>query len=245
MLKSLLILFAYLITGTIFLLFTVPISLCFLPLKKHKNVFSKFLCGYMKWAVCDALKFFRVLEIKEITGMENIKKNVIVIANHQSFFDGFIIMGHIPSVPLIKSSYKFNPLFVWIAPLFDFVGIEYTVKGITKADEKIRELLKKGESVLILPEGTRSLDGKIKKFNSLAFKISNDMNIPILPICLHYSKPIMSKSCESFIFSRKTFVKIHILETIIPQENETTAKLLNRTREAVEKSYLQLCEPPL
>jgi len=195
----------------------------------------------MKWAVRDAMKILGILEIKEITGLENIQKNVIVIANHQSFLDGFIIMGHIPCVPLIKQSYKFNPLFFWVSFLFNFVGIEFTPSGIMNSDKKIRELLKNGESVCILPEGTRSLDGKIKKFNSLAFKISNDMNIAILPLVIHYSKPIMSKSRKSFIFSQKTDVKIQILKAIIPQENETTAKLLSRAQEAVEKSYLQLC----
>jgi 1-acyl-sn-glycerol-3-phosphate acyltransferase len=199
----------------------------------------------MKWAVRDMLKFFNVLEVGEITGLENIQKNAIIIANHQSFLDGFIIMGHIPSVPLVKSSYKFNPLFVWVSTLFNFVEISYTPNGITKADEKIRNFLKNGESMLILPEGTRSFDGKIKKFNSLAFKISKEMNIVILPIVLHYSKPIMSKSRESFIFRKKICVKIRILEAIIPQENENTAGLLSRTREVIEKSYLQLCESPL
>jgi len=236
-LKSLFVLFAYLITGGIFLFFTVPVSLFFLPFAKHKKVFSKFLYGYMKWAVRDALKFFQVLEIKEITGQENIRKNVIVVSNHQSFLDGFIVMGHIPSVPLIKSSYKFNPLFAWVALLFDFVGIEFTPSGISNADKKIRELLEKGESVYILPEGTRSGDGKIQKFNSLAFKISNDINIPVLPVVVRYSNPIMSKQKGSFIFKEKIDVKINILEPIIPQENETTAKLLNRTQEAIERVF--------
>jgi len=191
----------------------------------------------MKWMVSDVLKFLQVLEIKEITGLQNIKKNVIVVANHQSFLDGFFVMGYIPCVPLMKSSYKFNPLFAWIAPFFNFIEIEFTPAGIIKADKKIRNLLKNKESVFILPEGTRSCNEKIKKFNSLAFKIANDLKIPILPITVYYSKPIMSKLKSSFIFSQKIDVKIHISQAIIPSQDETTAKLLTKTQSVIEEEF--------
>ncbi|MCL2844007.1 MAG: 1-acyl-sn-glycerol-3-phosphate acyltransferase [Chitinivibrionia bacterium] len=239
-LKSLFILLAYIFTGGIFLLFAVPVSLLFLPFGKHKKVFSAQLSKYMKWAVSDALKFFGVLEITQITGLENIRKNAILISNHQSFFDGFIVMGHIPSIPLIKSSYKFNPLFTWVALLFDFVSLKPTTKGVAEADKKIRKLIERGETICVFPEGTRSLDGKIKKFQSLAFKIAKDTDTAILPLVIHYSKPIMSKSGESFKFSEKVDVKISILPAICPKDFETTGRLLTKSQETVEKSYQQL-----
>jgi 1-acyl-sn-glycerol-3-phosphate acyltransferase len=88
--------------------------------------------------------------------------------------------------------------------------------------------------VYICPEGTRSRDSKIKKFNSLAFKIANDMKMPIFPVVIYYSRPIMSKNLSSFAFCKKVEIKIHVLEAIIPQENETTAKLLTETQNLME-----------
>jgi 1-acyl-sn-glycerol-3-phosphate acyltransferase len=234
-LKSFIVFFAYLISGGIFLLFAVPFSLIFSIFGQHKKTFSKFLCKYMKWAVKDAMPFLQVIEIKEITGLQNIEKSGILITNHQSFLDSFIVLGHIPCVPLIKSSYKFNPLFAWVSPFFDFVGIEYTAKGIMKADEKLRNLLKNKELIWICPEGTRSSDSKIKKFNSLAFKIANDLKVPIFPALIRYSRPIMNKEKSSFIFSQKVEIKFHVLEAIVPQENETTAKLLNRAQTIMQE----------
>ena len=118
--------------------------------------------------------------------------------------------------------------------------MEQGIKGITKADEKIRKLLKNKELVWICPEGTRNCDGKIKKFNSLAFRIANDLKTPIFPAVVYYSRAIMSKQKSSFIFSQKAEVKIQFLETITPLENENTAKLLNRVQKAVEEEFLRL-----
>jgi hypothetical protein len=50
----------------------------------------------------------------------------------------------------------------------------------------------------------------------------------------------MSKQKSSFILSQKVEVKIHILEAVIPQENETTAKLLNRVQTAVVEEFWRM-----
>jgi len=230
----------YFITGTCFLVFAVPYSLVFFP--KHKKMFSKLLASYMNMTAWHVLPFLRIIEIKEFCGIEKIKKSGIIISNHQSFLDGFLLIGKFNSVPLIKSSYKSNPLFVLVAMFFEFVSLKFTPRGIAEADQEIRNLLQKDRLVYICPEGTRSLDGKIQKFNSLAFKIAKDMQVPIFPVVIHYSKPFMSKSFASFFESEKILVKVCVLDEILPQADETTGKLLTRAQEVVEKSYQQLCQ---
>jgi 1-acyl-sn-glycerol-3-phosphate acyltransferase len=233
----------YFITGACFLAFAVPFSLMFFP--KRKKVFSKLLASYMKWTVWCSMSLLRIIEIKEFSGIEKVKKSGIIISNHQSFLDVFLLIGNFNCIPLVKDSYKFNPIFAWVAMLFEFVGLKSTPRGITEADKKIRNLLQIGELVYICPEGTRSLDGKIQKFNSLAFKIAKDMQVPVFPIVIHYSKPFMSKSCASFFESEKIRVKVRVLDEILPVADETTGKLLSRAREVVEKSYQQLQQSPL
>jgi len=191
----------------------------------------------MKWAVKDPLPLFQVLEVTELIGKEKVGKSGVLISNHQSFFDGFLVMGNFPSIPLIKSSYKFNPLFAWIAALFDFVPLEFSPAGLSKADETLRNHLKNNELIYICPEGTRSLDGKIGKFNSLAFKIANDTQVPIFPVVIKYSRPILSKSRQSFAFGKKVEIKIHVLDEISPIGNENTAKLMQRVQTAVETEF--------
>ena len=46
------------------------------------------------------------------------------------------------------------------------------------------EWLKKGASVSIFPEGTRSKDGEIHNFKAGAFVLAKDAGVPILPIVL-------------------------------------------------------------
>lgn len=236
-LKSIFILIAYIITGGIYLAFVIPVSLAFLPLRKHKKVFSFFVFGYMRWATNNALPFLQTLEITELIGKEKIKKSGIIISNHQSFFDGFVVMGNFPSVPLIKSSYKFNPLFAWIAALFDFVPLEFSPAGLSRADKLLRKHLKNNELIYICPEGTRSLDGKIQKFNSLAFKLANDMQLPIFPLVIKYSKPILSKNRASFAFGKKVEITIHVLDEMRPLKSENTAKFMQRVQTAVAEEF--------
>jgi 1-acyl-sn-glycerol-3-phosphate acyltransferase len=223
-------------------MFAVPVSLLFFPFAKHKKIFSKLLSSYMRWTIHYEMPFLRIFEIKELKGIDKIGNTGIIVSNHQSFLDGFLVMGHASSVPLVKSTYKFNPIFAWIALFFEFIALEPGIIGVSKADREIRKRLKNNELLYICPEGTRSLDGKIRKFNTLAFKIAKDMQIPIFPLCIHYSKPIMSKSRKSFLGSEKVEGRIRVLDKILPAENESTMELLNRVQKAVEKSYQELSE---
>ena len=234
-LKAILAWTAYFITGGIFLAFVIPVSLAFLPFAKHKKVFSRFLFAYMKWFVHSALPFLRVIKITEISGAEKIGQSGIIVSNHHSFLDGFFVMGNFGGVPLVKSSYKFNPIFAWIAALFDFVPLEFSPAGLTNADKKLRKLLKNNELIYICPEGTRSSDGKLQKFQTLAFKIAIDANAPIFPVIIKYSKPIMSKTRESFVFGKVVEVKICVLDEMHPQESETTAKFMQRVHSAMSE----------
>ena len=46
------------------------------------------------------------------------------------------------------------------------------------------ERLREGSSVYICPEGTRSHDGKVKKFKPGAFILAHKLKLPIIPIAI-------------------------------------------------------------
>ncbi|MED5388594.1 MAG: lysophospholipid acyltransferase family protein, partial [Pseudomonadota bacterium] len=50
--------------------------------------------------------------------------------------------------------------------------------------EQARARLSNGASVLFFPEGTRSRDGQLKPFKKGAFKMAQDLQLPVLPITL-------------------------------------------------------------
>jgi 1-acyl-sn-glycerol-3-phosphate acyltransferase len=126
---------------------------------------------------------------RDVIGMENIdpKQAYVVVLNHQSMVD-------------ILSIYNLPLIFKWVSKKevyrIPIVGqLLYAHGDIVinraSAKEAMRlvhtrglEWLKKGASVSIFPEGTRSSDGEIHNFKAGAFLLAKDAGVPILPIVL-------------------------------------------------------------
>jgi len=53
-----------------------------------------------------------------------------------------------------------------------------------KSMKKTEKILKKGQSIVILPEGHRTLDGKMRPFKKLPFHLARQAGIPVIPIGL-------------------------------------------------------------
>ncbi|MCG8702113.1 MAG: 1-acyl-sn-glycerol-3-phosphate acyltransferase [Bacteroidales bacterium] len=130
-------------------------------------------------------------------GLENIKKEgrFVIISNHQSLIDIVVLFQ-------IKHQYK------WVAKaeLFRMPFVGYALmlnnyikilrgdrKSMAKMMQQSVSALKKCCSILVFPEGTRTLDGNIKKFKDGAFKIACDAGVDVVPIVLDGTADSMPK----------------------------------------------------
>ncbi|HYA13883.1 MAG TPA: lysophospholipid acyltransferase family protein [Syntrophales bacterium] len=133
----------------------------------------------------------------EIIGAENILKgSQIFMANHQSDFDIFIVLAHLPGqFRWIVKKELFNiPLFGKAMRNAGYIEIdrqnrEKAMQSLDQAARKIRE----GKSVMSFPEGTRSRDGKIKPFKQGMFYLAIKSGVPIVPISIIGAGEIMPK----------------------------------------------------
>lgn len=144
--------------------------------------------------VCMLLAGVRV----EVTGKENIPEGAcLFVANHNGIFDvlvsyvatkkvmGFISKKEIKKVPLLNIwMYYVNCLFI------DRENIRQGLKTILEAAEYI----KKGISILVFPEGTRSKDGKMAPFKEGSMKIAEKSNGIIVPVAITGTAQILEKS---------------------------------------------------
>ena len=89
-------------------------------------------------------------------------------------------------------------------------------------------LLANNTSVFLFPEGTRSKDGKLRKFKIGAFKIAVDGNSPIVPITIHGTRAMMPPGDELSLGTDDIYVKVH--EPIYPKQGETANELRDRVR---------------
>ena len=125
----------------------------------------------------------------DVSGIENIPQDrpVVYIANHQGLFDIPMVLGCIPypkgfiakietkKIPLISSWMKvLNCVFM------DRSNVKKSIQSIYDGVENI----KKGNSMVIFPEGTRSRGGPVKKFKAGSFKLAFNSEADIVPVSL-------------------------------------------------------------
>lgn len=141
-----------------------------------------------KW-ITDVIFGLPIFMKREVIGLENIdhRKAYVMVLNHNSMVD-------------IISIYNLPLIFKWVSKkevyripivgqlLFAHGDIVINRASAKEAMQLVHtrglEWLKKGASVSIFPEGTRSKDGEIHNFKAGAFVLAKDAGVPILPIVL-------------------------------------------------------------
>ena len=126
----------------------------------------------------------------------------VVVSNHQSQAD-------IPVVSLLPWEMK------WVAKkaLFDLPVMGWLMKlaGDIPVDRKdpasrstvltrARRVLRHDTSVMFFPEGTRSRDGRVKRFHDGAFRLAVAAGVPVLPLALDGTMDALPK--HGWQFSR-------------------------------------------
>jgi 1-acyl-sn-glycerol-3-phosphate acyltransferase len=133
-----------------------------------------------------------------VIGGENIiwGRPYIYMANHQSDFDIFIVLAHIPGQFrwVAKKELFRIPLFGAAMRRAGYIEIdrqhhERALRSLDEAAQKIRE----GKSVMTFPEGTRSKDGITKPFKQGMFYLAIQSGVPIIPVSIIGSGEIMRK----------------------------------------------------
>ncbi len=156
------------------------------------NRISQYLCFPIVWFLS---KLFLTVEFKNPEGMAAIiGKPAIIVANHVSFYDSFLLRlnRHWTSLDVhFMGVTKFNALpmrVLWysgIIPLvFFFFGVFVVIpgRGLAKNLEAPAELLKRGKHVFIFPEGSMNDSGALKPFKTGAATLVSMTGMPVLPI---------------------------------------------------------------
>lgn len=139
----------------------------------------------------------------EVTGRENLDKNdtYIFISNHQSYLDIPVIMQAVPNNVrfIYKKAISKVPIFGWAMYLNGYIPIDR--KNAREALDSLRqaaERVKKGYSVAIFPEGTRSIDGTVGDFKKGIFVLADEAKEKIVPISIIGTNKILAKNSLKF-----------------------------------------------
>jgi 1-acyl-sn-glycerol-3-phosphate acyltransferase len=137
----------------------------------------------------------------------------VVVANHQSFLDIFVLCNIPHEMKWVAKKELFKiPMFGWGLRLAGDICLDRgDSASALKVMEQARRYLKNGMSVMIFPEGTRSEDGTLLPFKPGAFKLAVETGVPVLPIAVSGSANGMPKGGP---WVRPTKVSVKILEPI-------------------------------
>ena len=147
------------------------------------------------------IAFFMRLALKALPGVkfslenkygETFEKPAVIIANHQSHLDLLCTMMLNPKVVLLTTDWVWkNPMYGVIIRFAEFYPVS---DGYDKNVERLKSLVERGYSVVVYPEGTRSVTGDIQRFHKGAFQLAQALNVDILPVFVHGANHAMPKN---------------------------------------------------
>lgn len=136
---------------------------------------------------------------------EKFQKPGVIIANHTSFLDILAVGMLSPKIIFLVSDWVYHsPFFGKGVRLAGFYPVS---SGIDNGIEHLREKVNQGFSIMVFPEGTRSIDNSIKRFHKGAFYLAEEFNLEIIPIVIHGYSEVSPKG-DFMLYKGKTTVEI-------------------------------------
>lgn len=165
-------------------------------------------------------------------------QSYVFVANHQGAFDIFLVYGFLNQnikwiqkqslrkIPLVGfASEKAGHVFV------DNSNLSTRAETIDRAKAQIAD----GVSMVIFPEGARTLTGKMGRFKRGAYYIAYDMRLPIVPITINGSYDVLKRNTRQLKPGRLEMVIHPPIPTVGLTESDLP-ELIDRTKEIIHSA---------
>ena len=170
---------------------------------------------------------------------ETFSKPAVIISNHQSHLDLMCLLMLTPKMIVVTNDWVWrNPIYGALIRRAEFVP---AAEGIEDYMPKFRSLAERGYSILVFPEGTRSVDCSILRFHKGAFHLAQELGMDILPVCLHGVGYALPK--KEFML-RPGHITVTIGKRVTPDDMSWGADARERTKafhRFYEKWYADMC----
>lgn len=162
--------------------------------------------------------------------------SVLFVGNHQSNFDivallaaspkplGFITKEEIKKIPALST---------WATGIGSkYIPREETKKTLEVVIETIKFLKTHNHGMLVFPEGTRSIDGKVGSFKPGSLKIATKSGAVLVPFAVQGTRNIMRKGSKILY---PTHITVEFLAPYSPEQLKTmnTVELAKEIEETV------------
>ncbi len=114
-------------------------------------------------------------------------ENFILMPNHRSYIDIFIVAALTPAAIVSKAELKKWPLGKLGIKITNSILVDRSeLKSLIKTMNKIKESVNNGIPVVLFPEGGTYIGPLTKPFKNGSFQIAADAAIPVIPMAIHY-----------------------------------------------------------
>ena len=163
----------------------------------------------------------------------------VFIANHQSFLD-MPVTYHLPWQMkwVSKRSLAFIPVMGWLVWLTGHLTINRSSKSALKKLDNLVQPLKDKVPVMIFPEGTRTLDGDLKRFKNGAFILAHEYGFNIQPMVIDGGHKAMKPGTK--IVESKVNFKLSILDPIETKDFNDVNTLKEHAFELIDKELQRI-----
>jgi 1-acyl-sn-glycerol-3-phosphate acyltransferase len=123
-------------------------------------------------------------------------KSYVFLANHQSLFDIPVLLATAPGQlrMMAKRTLFQIPIFGWALKAGGFISVDRADRSTaTQSFSSAFARLREGTSVLLFPEGTRSLDDTLLPFQRGGFLLAMKSGLPIVPVGIRGSRAIQRR----------------------------------------------------
>jgi 1-acyl-sn-glycerol-3-phosphate acyltransferase len=220
----------YLLASSIVLFFgALLLFVCTVPFDRRRAALHLYTCAW-------AYHYVRALPLwrAEFTGLSNIRRGetYVLVANHQSLGDILVLFGLFKHYKWVSKRVIFRVPFIgWNMWLNDYVGLTRgDPRSIEQMMQECRVHLRKGSSVMMFPEGTRSLDGEIKAFKHGAFTLACELGLPIVPIVIDGTRDALPKHGLLLEAPWWLPVRVRVLPPVDAEAGESASALMERVR---------------
>ena len=132
----------------------------------------------------------------DIRGLDKLdpKQSYVLASNHQSIYDIPIVFTSLPLQLRIiaKDSLGRFPFLGWHLQRTGHLLVDRRNPGASIL-KKMAKLVSGARSLIIFPEGTRSVDGSVARFKGGSFLLAIDAGLPVVPISIAGSRHVMLK----------------------------------------------------
>jgi 1-acyl-sn-glycerol-3-phosphate acyltransferase len=170
-----------------------------------------------------------------VTGLERLRRgqSYVLASNHQSIYDIPVLFASLPLQLRIvaKDSLGSFPFLGWHLRRTGHLLVDRKNPG-PDIVQKMRRLVSEAHSLIVFPEGTRSVDGRVARFKKGSFLVAIDAGLPVVPVSITGSRHVMRKG-RLMVCPGDVRVTVHEPRPTDGLSRQTVMEFTNAVRDVV------------